>query len=58
LNGNSIETTITKWFKSLIDTKIQIKRNTPYVITPSFNKRVKKFDSNGVWVNTSPWLPS
>ena len=54
LEGKSIDLTVTKWFRSLKDSTIQIKRNTPYVINPLFNKRQKLFDSSGKWFNTTP----
>jgi len=45
--------TVTKWFRFLKDSTIQIQRNAPYVINPAFNKRQKLFEE-GIWVNSNP----
>jgi hypothetical protein len=55
LEGNSLDLTVTKWVRSLKDSSIQIKRNTPYAINFSFNKRQQLLEK-GVWVNTRPLI--
>jgi hypothetical protein len=54
LEGNSLELDVIRWNRSLRASKIPIERGIPYRLTPSFNKRVKVYDSNGRWVNTNP----
>lgn len=53
LEGHTLNFEVTKWIRSLNNSSIQIKRNTPYTINPTLNKR-KKIIENGVWVNTAP----
>lgn len=36
LKGNTIDLFVTKWLRSLKDSTIQIHRNTPYKINPTF----------------------
>jgi hypothetical protein len=58
LGGNSLELEVLRWNRSLRASKIQIQRGIPYRLTPTFNKRVKVFDSNGRWENTTPIILS
>lgn len=32
----------------------KIKREVPYKLSPTFNKRIKVFNENGKWITTSP----
>jgi hypothetical protein len=51
--GKTLELSVTRWFRSLKASSVQIQRGTPYEITFQFNKRERVFE-NGRWVNTAP----
>jgi len=54
LKGETLqELVVNKWQRSLKDSNVQIKRNQPYNLRFSFNKRQQVFDK-GVWVDTLP----
>jgi len=55
LNGKSIDLKVTKWTRSLKNSKVQILRNTPYQLNFIFNKR-QRILQEGVWVNTAPLI--
>ena len=44
---------VTKWYRSLRNTSIQIQKKTSYSLNFSFNKRQQVIE-NGKWVNTKP----
>ncbi|KXN68069.1 hypothetical protein CONCODRAFT_19249 [Conidiobolus coronatus NRRL 28638] len=51
LGGKSLELQVTKWFRSLKKSTIQIQRTTPYNLNFLFNKRQQVLE-NGIWTNT------
>ncbi|GBB99132.1 hypothetical protein RclHR1_34200001, partial [Rhizophagus clarus] len=53
LNEETLHYTTTKWFRSMKDQTVQIKKGQPYQLNLSFNKRRRVF-KDGVWVNTKP----
>lgn len=53
LNGEALELVVDRWFRSLKDSRVQIKRNESYKLAFLFNKR-KQIIKDGVWTNTSP----
>jgi hypothetical protein len=48
---------VNKWYRSLCDSSVQIRRNLPYKLRFTFNKRQQVFE-NGKWVNTKPIILS
>jgi len=56
LDGNALKLLVNRWKRSLIEGKIQIKRNLPYELNPLFNKREKVYDNQGKWIDTTPLI--
>jgi hypothetical protein len=57
LEGNTLELSVTKWTRSLKDSTIVIRPNSPYKINPLLTKRNKILE-RGKWVNTAPLIIS
>lgn len=56
MNGETLsELSVNKWYRSLKESSVQIKRNIPYELKFTFNKR-QQIIENGVWVNTTPLI--
>lgn len=57
LNGKSLHLSMTKWFRSLVGSTVEIRRNQTYDLRFLFNKRNQVFEHNK-WVNTTPLILS
>jgi hypothetical protein len=56
MNGETLsELSVNKWYRSLKESSVQIKRNIPYELKFTFNKRQQILE-NGNWVNTTPLI--
>ncbi len=54
INGETVTgLSVNKWFRSIKQSTVQIKRNQPYEIRFLFNKR-QQIINNGQWENTMP----
>lgn len=52
--GHAINLTVNRWHRSLQAQTVSIETGVTYKIDPLFIKRVKVYNAQGKWVNTSP----
>ncbi len=55
LAGNTLDLEVTRWGRSLQESKVQINKGKPYQITPLLNKRSKVIEG-GEWIDTRPLI--